>query len=154
VSDFDQRDRQLVPLGYIAGVYGVKGWVKIHSWTRPRESILAYQPWLLGEDLKPVKIKEGRPQGKTIVVSLPEIDNREQAQKLVGLKVETKDGVELGHITKMMETGAHDVMIVSPGNPGQGEKERLIPFVPGHYVLAVDREAGKLVADWEPDYLA
>ncbi|MFT5139922.1 MAG: 16S rRNA processing protein RimM, partial [Rhodothermales bacterium] len=170
-------NRALVPLGYIAGVHGVKGWVKIHSFTRPKEAILSYQPWLLGDDQKPVKIRAGRPQGKTIVVSLPDIENREQAHKqigleiavfrdqmpqpddneyywsdLIGLLVETKDGVGLGRITKMMETGAHDVMVVSDEN-AESERERLIPFIPGHYVVAVDLEAGKLVADWEADYL-
>jgi 16S rRNA processing protein RimM len=181
VSERDQRNRTLVPLGYIAGVHGVKGWVKIHSFTRPKEAILTYQPWLLGEEQKPVKIIAGRPQGKTIVVSLPDIENREQAQNMVGLEivvfrdqmpqpdeneyywsdligllVETKDGVELGRITKMMETGAHDVMVVSglSGENAKNDRERLIPFIHGHYVIEVDLEAGKLVADWEPDYLS
>ncbi len=173
MSGRDQRDRKLVPLGVITGVSGIKGWLKIHSWTSPREAILAYQPWLLGDDRNPVKIIEGRPQGKTIVASLPGVENREQASKLTGLEiavfrdqmpnpveneyywsdleglvVETKDGVELGHIVKMMETGAHDVMVVD------GDRERMIPFVPGHFVISVDLQAGRLIVDWEADYLA
>ena len=163
----------MVPLGYIAGVYGIKGWVKIHSWTSPKEAILDYQPWLFGDEKLPVRINAGRPQGKTVVVSLPDVDNREQAAEwvgreisvyrnqlpktdekqyywadLVGLEVENKDGAELGRITRMMETGAHDVMIV------QGDRERIIPFIPDHYVISVDLESGRLVVDWEPDYLA
>ena len=46
-----------------------------------------------------------------------------------------------------METGAHDVMIV------KGERERLIPFVPGTYVKDVDLDKGTLAVDWQPDYL-
>jgi 16S rRNA processing protein RimM len=172
LNEINQRDQKWVPLGFIAGVYGVKGWVKIHSWTDPKEAILAYQPWLLGEDRKPVKIIDGRPQGKTIVASLPGIENREQAQEcvgqeiwvlreqlpetgeneyywsdLIGLAVETKDGAELGHIVNMLETGAHDVMVV------RGDRERIIPFIPDHYVISVDLKSGTLVVDWEPDYL-
>ena len=167
-----QRDQDLVPLGYITGVSGVKGWFKIHSWTNPREAILEYQPWLLGEDRNPVTISNGRPQGKTIVASLQGIENREQAGKLVGLEiavnreqlaklqknsyywsdliglaVETKDGDDLGHIVKMMETGANDVMVV------RGDRERLIPFIPDHYVISVDLEEARLIVDWDADFL-
>jgi 16S rRNA processing protein RimM len=167
-----QRDQDLVPLGYITGVLGVKGWFKIHSWTNPREAILEYQPWLLGEDRKPVTISKGRPQGKTIVASLPGIEDREQAGKLVGLEiavnreqlakpqensyywsdlvglaVETKEGDDLGHIVKMMETGANDVMVV------RGDRERLIPFIPDHYVISVDLEEARLIVDWDADFL-
>ncbi len=173
MSGRDQRDQKLVPLGFISGVHGVKGWVKVHSWTKPREAILGYQPWLLGNDQKPVRIKQGRGQGKTVIALLPGVKDREQARELVGsniavfrnqlpepegdayywadllgLAVTTKEGVELGHIVKMMETGAHDVMVV------RGDRERLIPFVPGQYVISVDLEAGRLVADWEVDFLA
>ena len=178
MNEAEQRDRKRVPLGLIAGVYGVKGWVKVHSWTRPREAILAYQTWLLGDEKNPVKISAGRQQGKTIIASLPGVENRQQANKLTGkeiavfrdqmpvpaeneyywsdlegLAVETRDGVELGRITKMLATGAHDVMVVSGGVVG-GNRERLIPFVPDHFVISVDLQAGKLVVDWEPDYLA
>ena len=47
----------------------------------------------------------------------------------------------------MMETGAHDVMVV------EGEKETLIPFVPGTYVRNVDLDAGLIVVDWQAEYL-
>ena len=46
----------------------------------------------------------------------------------------------------MMETGAHDVIVVS------GDRERLIPFVWGQFVISVDLDAGKLVVDWDPDF--
>jgi 16S rRNA processing protein RimM len=172
VSAREQRDQNLVPLGYISGVYGIKGWVKVHSYTSPREAILAYQPWLLGEQNEKVSIREGRKQAKTIVVSLPGVDDPEAARQrvgqeiaiyrsqlpdadeaswywtdLVGLEVETADGADLGKVTRMMETGAHDVMLVS------GDRERLIPFVPEVYVISVDLEKGRLVVNWEPDFL-
>jgi 16S rRNA processing protein RimM len=167
-----RRDRTLVPLGYISGVHGVKGWVKVHSWTNPREAILDYQPWILGEEEQPVSIIDGRPQGKTIVAALPDVEDRDAARSLigttisvyrdqlpeteedswywtdlVGLAVETASGVSLGRIDKMMETGTHDVMVV------RGDRERLIPFVTGQVVLAVEPEEGRVVVDWEPEYL-
>lgn len=167
-----QRDRKLVPLGFISGVHGVKGWVKIHSWTSPREAILGYQPWFLGEGQQAVRILGGRPQGKTIVAELPGVSDRDGAEQLVGqtisvhreqlpepgehswywsdlegLEVMTASGAVLGRIEKMMETGANDVMVV------RGERERLIPFVYGRIVLAVDLDEGRVVVDWDPAYL-
>ena len=166
-----QRDRKLVSLGFICGVHGLKGWIKVHSWTRPREAILNYQPWLVGKEQKPVRIREGAQQGKSVVALLPGSVNRAQARDQVGLEIAvfrnqmpelatevyywtdleglsvvTKDGADLGHIERMMETPAHDVMVIT------GERERLIPFVWGQYVISVDLDAGQLVVDWDPEF--
>ena len=171
MNGVDQRDRKLVPLGYISGLHGIKGCVKIHSWTRPREAILEYQPWLLGDDRAPVTIREGRIQGKTLVVSLPGVEDRETARSwiereiavfrdqlpeppddeyywsdLVGLAVSTGRGVALGKVSGLLETGANDVLVV------QGERERLIPFVLEQYITRVDLEAGRIEVDWDPDF--
>lgn len=162
----------LVLLGYVSGVFGIKGWVKVHSWTNPREAILDYQPWLLGEQLTPVRVLDGRAQGKTVVASIENVDQPEQAQvlrgqeirvprgqlpepqqgswywaDLIGLEVVTISGERLGQLTEMMETGAHDVMVV------QGDRQRLIPFVPESFVQSVDLEQGKVIVDWQSDYL-
>ena len=56
-------DKRIVPLGHISGVHGVRGWVKIHSLTEPREAILEYQPWLLGEEHETVRISAGQRHG-------------------------------------------------------------------------------------------
>ena len=166
-----RRDRKRVPLGHISGVHGLQGWIKVHSWTRPREAILDYQPWLLGKEQNPYRISAGRLQGKNIVALLPGCVNPEQAKAQVGLEIAvfrdqmpelstdvfywtdleglsvvTKDGTELGHIERMIETGAHDVIVVA------GDRERLIPFVWGQYVISVDLDTAKLVVDWDPDF--
>jgi len=126
-----------VPLGYISAVHGVKGFVKVHSWTRPMEAILDYRPWLLGEQKSPVKIIDGRKQGKGLVALLPGFEDREQAITLVGqqifvgrdqlpataegeyywsdlegLEVHTTNGDLLGRVDRLMETGANDVLVV------------------------------------------
>lgn len=158
-------------LGYISAVHGVKGWVKVHSWTRPMEAILKYQPWLLGEEKKPVKIIDGRKQGKGLAALLPGYDDREQAVALVGqqifvsreqmpptekneyywsdlegLEVRTTKGEKLGRVDRLMETGANDVLVVS------GDRERLIPFVQGQYVTRVDLEVELIEVDWDPEF--
>lgn len=135
------------------------------------EAILQYQPWLLGEEKKPVKIEDGRVQGKGLAVLLPGFEDREQAAALVGtqifvgrdqlpatakneyywsdlegLEVKTTLGQSLGRVAKLMETGANDVLVV------RGDRERLVPFVQGQYVTRVDLEGGVIEVDWDPEF--
>ena len=166
-----EGERKIVTLGHISGVHGINGWLKIHSLTEPREAIFEYQPWLLGEQREAVCIKQGKRHGKHLIALLGNTDDRDQAELLVnrqiacfrdqfpdlpetsyywtdliGLAVETQDGVDLGIIRNMLATGADDVMVV------QGDRERLVPFIHGKYVKRVDLEQGLVVADWDPDF--
>ncbi len=135
------------------------------------EAILDYQPWLLGEDKRPVKIIDGRKQGKGLAALLPGFEDREQAATLVGLQifvrrdqlpatdkdeyywsdlegleVHTLKGEILGRVDRLMETGANDVLII------RGEREHLVPFIQGQYVTRVDLEAGLIEVDWDPEF--
>ena len=164
-------ERRVVPLGHIAGVHGVRGWVKVFSLTEPHEAIFEYQPWLLGEDREEVSVSQGIKHGNRLIALLENVSDREQAERmvgqaiavyrdqlpalpdgefywtdLVGLSVELEDGTVLGTIVRMLATGAHDVMVV------RGERERLIPFVMGQYVKKVDLEMSTVVVDWDPDF--
>jgi 16S rRNA processing protein RimM len=162
-----------VILGRIAGVYGVRGWVKVFSETKPKENIFDYNPWLINLDgsWQRIEVIEGKPHGKGLVAHLAGYDDRDLARKLVGaeiaiererlpaaaegeyywadlvgLKVITLDGTELGVVDHLLETGANDVLVV------QGERERLVPFVQGQYVREVDLETGLIKVDWDPEF--
>ncbi len=164
-------EREVVPLGHISGVHGIQGWVKIHSLTEPREAIFDYQPWLLGSELQAARLVEGKTQGRRLLALLENMESREQAEALVdqriavyrdqfpelapgqyywtdlvGLAVRLEDGRELGQIDYLMATGANDVMVV------RGERERMIPFVLGMYVKAVDLDGGVVTVDWDPEF--
>jgi 16S rRNA processing protein RimM len=165
------RECRYVQLGHIAGVHGVRGWVKIHSETEPREAIFEYQPWLLGAARREVRLSEGRRHGKRLIALLEGVEDRDQAEELLneailvpreqlpalakgsyywadleGLSVELEDGTVLGTIVNMVATGANDVMVV------QGDRERLIPFVPGQWVKEVRLDQGAVVVDWDPEF--
>ena len=173
LTDEMAAGQRLVTVARIVGVFGVAGWVKIFSYTRPRENVLTYSPWYLqrGGRWEAVGLLEGRLQGKGVVARLQGVEDRDQAQALIdtdvavrreqlppsgenefywvdllGLRVVNRDGVELGVVKQMMETGANDVLVV------EGDRERLIPLVPKVYVLAVDLEAGRIDVDWPADY--
>ena len=161
-------DRRIT-IGRIVGLFGVRGWVKVYSHTRPREAILGYSPWLLDREgeVQAVALAEGASQGKGIVARLDGVVERDQAAKWVGaeitvhasqlaplkdneyywaelegLRVVDQSGTELGVVSHLLETGAQDVMVV------RGDGERLIPFG-APVVKRVDRAAGVIYVEWE-----
>ena len=162
-----------VVLGEVVGAHGVRGEVKVYSATRPRENIFDYPVWTLETEAggRDYALVSGRAQGKGLVARLAGVEDRETAQALrgsairvprtalpplapgeyywadlQGLRVITREGVELGQVADLLETGANDVLVV------RGERERLIPYVPGEVVLEVDVAAGWLQVDWDPEF--
>ncbi len=160
--------------GQISGVFGVKGWVKVFSFTQPRENILQYSPWLLQKNnqISEIKVIAGQRHGNAVVAELEGITDRDAAvalmgseilirrqqlpepkageyywADLVGLKVYTESGVELGKVDHLLETGANDVLVVI-----DGETERLIPFLQKQTVLKIDLDSGEMIVDWDPDF--
>jgi len=167
-------DNELISVGEIAGVFGVKGWVKVFSHTEPRENILNYSPWILKKagKVKEVKLNNGRRQGKTVVASIEGISDRDSAElycgwevlinknqlpetedgvyywaDLVGLLVETEQGISLGEVDYLLETGANDVLVVK-----DGEQERLIPFINEQVIKKIDLDSKQMIVDWDPDF--
>jgi 16S rRNA processing protein RimM len=161
-----------VVLGKIVGVFGIKGRVKIYSDTRPREQIFEYSPWLLDSQGKhsEVVVLTGNVQGKGLVAHLKGVDDRNEAEKLIGsvisypqekmpelvtgeyywsqlegVSVVNQDDIELGSVAYLFETGANDVMVV------QGERKHLIPYT-RDAVLDVDLEQNQIRVDWDPEF--
>lgn len=164
---------ELIIMGRVSGLFGVRGWLKIYSHTSPREGIVRYRDWYLkqGGDWRHYKLISGRSQGKGVVVQLQGIDDRDLAAPLVecdiavqreqlpalesdeyywtdlqGLRVVNLEGVELGVVSHLFETGANDVMVV------RGERERLIPYTTGEAIQEVDLEHGQITVDWDPEF--
>jgi 16S rRNA processing protein RimM len=165
-------DTQPVVLGRVSGLFGVRGWVKVYSYTEPREAVLNYDRWLLSvkDGWREATVAEGQRHGKTVIARIDGYVDRDEAAKLVGaeigvprnelpetargeyywsdlegLAVVHRDGTELGKVDHLLETGANDVLVV------RGEKERLIPFVMDKVVLGVDLDKGVIEVDWEWD---
>ncbi len=165
-------DDKPVVLGRISGLFGVKGWLKIRSYTDPREAILDYEGWLIEQDgtWKTVEAVEGKRHGKTVIVRLAGVEDRDAAagyvntviavsrdklpatgdkeyywSDLEGLQVLGQDGRLLGRVAYLLETGANDVLVV------QGDKETLIPFIVGDVVKNVDLAKGEIHVSWDWD---
>jgi 16S rRNA processing protein RimM len=116
------------------------------------------------------RLLEGKVHGQTLLARLEGVNDRSASEALQGLKVAVDraefpeaeggeyywddlvgtavvntEGVSLGRVEGLLETGAHDVLRVV------GERERLIPFV-GAYVREVDLKGGRILVEWGADW--
>lgn len=173
----ERDDPAYITVGCIGAPFGVKGWVKVHSYTESPENILGYDPWYLRAANKPdapwriAAVEDARDHGKGVVAKFEGCDDRDAAllmrgmdiaihrdqlppaeegeyywADLVGLRVVTLNGTDLGTVDHLMETGANDVLVVT------GERERLIPYVMDVTVQDVDLETGVIRVDWDVDF--
>ena len=159
-----------VLLGRISGLFGVQGWVKVFSYTSPIINILNYSSWQLCQQgqWQAMSVCEGKAHGKGIIARLDSIHDRDEATRLIGadiavdreqlpqtagdeyywtdligLTVINREGITLGQVDYLLETGANDVLVI------KGERERLIPFVLSHTVLDIDLVQRVLQVDWD-----
>jgi 16S rRNA processing protein RimM len=162
----------MVVMGRVAGAFGIKGWIKVQPYTEATDGLLDYPVWWLARDgeWEEGKVVEGAIHGRALIAKLEGCDDRDAAARLrgrdvaiprsalpakaegefywnelIGLNVVSRDGVALGRVTGLLETGANPVLVVG------GDRERLIPFV-GAVVVSVDAAGGQLTVDWGTDF--
>ena len=171
MSDADVRSKR-VRVGRISGLFGVKGWVKIHSYTEPRENVVGFKEWIVeheGSEQR-VEVEAGRTAGKHVIAKLKGVDDRDDARRwigaelsverealppcepgeyywadLEGLTVRNLRGETLGEVDYLMRTGANDVLVLTGG------ADRLIPWI-SSVVRDVDIDGGFIVVDWEESF--
>lgn len=165
--------QQWVAMGYIKGAFGVKGWLKIAAGTEYADSLLDYPEWRLSKNGQHHSVipEAGKTANGELLVKLEGINDRDEAfalrgytieipreafapaeegeyywADLVGMTVTNTEGIALGTVKNLMETGVHDILVVEGG---YGQK--LIPFV-SQYILTVNTENKTITADWGLDY--
>ncbi|MFQ3236765.1 MAG: 16S rRNA processing protein RimM [Paraglaciecola sp.] len=167
-------------MGKIGAPFGVKGWVKITSYTNELDGIFGYSPWLLDQagQSKEFIVDQWRTHNKGLVAKLVGVETRDDAEsiknldisikaqqlpqldgdefywrELVGMQVITEKGYSLGVVKELFETGANDVMLIKANlNDAFGQKERMVPYLPEQVVKQVDREAKTIQVDWDPAF--
>ncbi|HEY3698718.1 MAG TPA: ribosome maturation factor RimM [Spongiibacteraceae bacterium] len=79
----------LVVIGRFTGIFGLKGWLKVYSYTDPLENFLKYNYCQIQRhDIwQAAEIAEGRVHGKGMVVRLKGIDDPEQAAAYTGCDI-------------------------------------------------------------------
>lgn len=168
----------LLVIGKIVSVHGVRGDVKIYSFTDPIENLLSYSRWTLrrGDETRQAELVKGRLQGNILVATLKGVADREVARgyadfeicvpraelpvldedeyywfQLQGLTVIDQLGQVLGRVDHLLETGANDVLVVKPFAGSLDDRERLLPYI-DQCVLRVDLAAGEMHVDWDADF--
>lgn len=167
-----------VALGGVQGVFGVHGWLKVRSYTRPESNLLRYPTWYLaGKAHGEFELREGRPHGRSFIVHLARSGDgspidREQALTLIGARIEVERSAlpeppageyywaDLIGLT--VESLQGETLGVVDGLTDNGAQDvlvvadrlqsRLIPFVNGPIVKGVDLKGGRILVDWAPDY--
>lgn len=189
----------MVVMGRVVAPYGVYGWLKVLPDTESIDGLFDYETWWLGkgDEWREMTVEAAKIHNDVIVVKLAGINDRDAAfackgkqvavpraelpepeeneyywTDLMGLHVKNVQGIELGVIDDILETGANDVLVVKGGaakadaaenaSAAQSGKakapvkkakaqERLVPFI-ASVVLEVDLEAKTMLVDWDPDF--
>jgi 16S rRNA processing protein RimM len=163
-------------MGRISGAFGIKGWVKLQPLTETPESLLEYPVWWIegAAGWEPRKIEQAEAHGPAVAARIAGCGDRDQAAvyrgrqvavprdafpeageneyywaDLIGLKVVNAADEDLGTVSRVIETGANDVLVVEGSN--ENERERLIPFIET-VVTKVDVAGGVIRVDWGLDY--
>ena len=167
-------DQRMIAVGRLHGAFGVRGEVKLESFTDPEQAIARYQPWTLRDargverSVKGVRVRAG---GKGLIASVPDVVDRDGAEALrgtevwvsraalpppapgeyywvdlEGLRVVNLQGIDFGKVSHLFDTGANVVLVAL------GERERMIPFVQPEYIHEVDFATGVITVDWDAEF--
>lgn len=158
-------------MGRLGAARGLKGWLRVNSYADPPQQLQDYRHWslLVNGQCRDVALRRLRSTPNGLICLLEGIETREAAEALrgaeirvdradmppagedewywadlEGLAVRNLQGEPLGTVRGLMETGANDVLIVD------GDRRRLIPFLPGSRVREVNLAERRLVVDWDP----
>jgi len=159
----------LIELGTVGAPFGVRGWVKLRSYTDPPERLLDHRRFqlLLDGAWKTYAVEADGRSGGQLTVKLAGIEDRNSAQALrgaaigvlrsdlpprddrdfyradlIGCEVVNLTGVRLGAVAYFIEIPAHALMVV------RGEREYWVPAVPQH-LRRVDLGSRRVVVDWD-----
>ena len=166
-------EHRLVEVGRLGAAHGVRGWLRVLSYTDPPERLFEWRRWTLrserGAELE-VKLLEARPQGNGWIALLEGVVERDGARRLtgqlvlvkrdelppvqegvhyrddlIGFEVKNLEGALLGVVDHYIDTPANAVMVI------HGAREHLVP-VTGQHLRSVDRDARRLIVDWPEDF--
>lgn len=156
----------------VAAPFGIKGWVKVQPFSEDPGTLADFASWRIGRGAEHTlyTVETAQDHGKALVAKLEGVDDRDTAyalrgmeisvarsslpppaddeyfwSDLIGLTAVNREGIELGKVDSLMETGAHDLLVI------KGKREYLIPFV-GQFVGTVDVAGGQIEVDWGEDF--
>ena len=158
-----------IEVGRVLGAFGVRGWLRIESFTEPPDGIFSYRTWHLHTHggRRPIRVEESKPHGRLFVARLADCTDRDSAARmagaaievprselrplgareyyradLIGMNVRRVSGESLGTVSHFIDTPGHAVMVV------QGEREHWVPALAQH-LSRVDLAGRTVWVDWQ-----
>ena len=141
-----------IPVGEIVNAHGIRGEVKVNPHGFDPEFLTEFDTIYI--DNQPVKVRSARVHKSTVLMTLPGVDDmdaalalkgktvsirRTDAQDLLGLRViDCATDQEIGIIDRVLTYPAHKIYQV------RGQREYLIPAVPGVFIESTDPDAGEM----------
>ena len=167
--------RNIQIVGKIKGPHGLKGLVKVTSYTEPLSNLKGFSTVHISTDEGLSwgnQLEFGLRSNKMNLIGVIEgITSREEAlsingalvgvdrdafgaleegeffwSDLLGSVVENRDGFHFGVVKRFIETGSNDVMEIE-----KEKANRLIPFS-SKYLCSVDLEKRLIIVDWEKEW--
>jgi len=167
-----ERPEEPILVGSIARAHGIKGEVVVDVWSDAPERFAPggrVTARLVGGMERPLTVRAARPFGERLLLSFEGVATRTEAEalrgadltiprrdvaalpdgthyrfELLGLRVLTREGSELGTVADIFSTGSNDVIVVR-GSRG----ETLLPFL-ASVVLSIDLERGEMTVEVPP----
>lgn len=155
-------------VGRVLRAWGIRGDVKIAPFTDRPEDFTSYQSVFVGPQRKPYEVKSFRPYQGNWLLHLIGVESRNEAEALhgqeiliemaqrprqegeffarevIGLRVRTIDGEELGEVTEILVTGANDVYVV------KGDRGEILLPARVEVIKGIDVEAGTMTIELLP----
>lgn len=152
-------------IGRIGGTHGVEGELKLRLLTDRPDHLHAIHRVFLGDSDEPTRLEGVRFQGETALIKLDGVYSPEQGKalgglpvriagedaqpleadeyflfQLIGLRAIAEGEHDVGVVTDLIETGAHDVLVVTP--PGGDRSSQIL--IPNHpeFVTRIAPEDG------------
>jgi 16S rRNA processing protein RimM len=162
-------DLRRIEVGRLGAAHGVRGWLRVQSFTDPPQRLFEWKRWRLQTGAE-VNVLGARPQGNGWIAQLEGIEDRDAAGRLsgqvvlvdrdelpattgreyyradlVGFEARNLEGVLLGVVDYFIDTPGNAVMVI------KGTREYLVPMV-AQYLRSVDQQSRRLVVDWPEDF--
>ena len=178
----DMADDFPRPMGRLMSTFGVRGYIKVESYTAQPEDLFDYSPWFIrrrGAQWREIQVEDWQTHGDIFIVRFSGVNVREEAALLTGMEIGIRrsslppvaenefylidligcevigiGGVKLGKVSRMWDHGASPIMELSPSDHlASGKAEkRLIPYVAGPIVKKVDLSSKTIWVEWGEDY--
>ncbi len=177
ITTNSRQSQERVVVGRFGTAFGVGGWIRVHSFTHPRENLKQYKPWLVQKDSAwiTLEIDGCKSHSASLIARIKGIRDRDSVRQftgcilavhektlprpkageyywrdLTGLKVLTANGKAFGRVDRLIDNNARHILVVKPDKQ---QKEILIPWLPEQGVIQkVDLAKGEIVVDWYMDH--